>query len=87
MAAPHLTTRDVPLDPQRSAILYIDVQNFSVRRDGGEFAGLSQAEMDEKYGYYFDRLESLAIPNMQKLQSAFLYGDRKSDQGRPRPQP
>ena len=32
-------TREVPLVPAQSAILFIDVQNFSARRDGGEPLG------------------------------------------------
>ncbi|PZQ95934.1 MAG: cysteine hydrolase [Cereibacter sphaeroides] len=70
MTAAHLTTREVPLDPARSAILYIDVQNFSARRDGGEFKDTPKSEMEAKYGYYFDRAEKIAIPNMQRLQGA-----------------
>ncbi len=66
-----LTTRDVPLVPEHSALLFIDVQNFSVRRDGGEFRDVSDAEISGRYGYYFDRLRSVAVPNMQKLQQAF----------------
>ena len=66
-----LTTREVPLDPTRSALLFIDVQNFSARRDGGEFKDVPEHEMTAKYGYYFDRLASVAIPNMQRLQKAF----------------
>ncbi|HHS94376.1 MAG TPA: cysteine hydrolase, partial [Rhodobacterales bacterium] len=34
-------TRDLPLDPPASALLFIDVQNFSAHRDGGEFKGHS----------------------------------------------
>ncbi len=55
-------TREVPLTHAQSALLFIDVQNFTVRRDGGEFQGLSDAERDERYGYYFDRLVRVAIP-------------------------
>ena len=65
------TTRDIPLDPKVSALLFIDVQNFSVRRDGGEFKDVSDAEIAGKYGYYFERLTAVAIPNMQRLQAAF----------------
>lgn len=64
-------TRDVPLDPARSALLFIDVQNFSARREGGEFKDASPEDFDGKYAYYFDRLARTAIPNMQKLQSGF----------------
>ena len=66
-----LLTRDVPLNRAESALLYIDVQNFTVRREGGEFSGLSEAEMDARYGYYFNRLAGVAIPNMRKLQAGF----------------
>jgi ureidoacrylate peracid hydrolase len=65
------TTREVPLDPKASALLFIDVQNFSARRDGGEFKDVSDSEIGDKYGYYFERLKSVAIPNMQRLQKAF----------------
>ena len=69
-SSPHLT-REVPLVPEVSALLFIDVQNFAARRDGGEFRDVSDADMAGKYAYYFDRLNSIAIPNMQKLQAAF----------------
>ena len=65
------TTRDIPLDPKVSALLFIDVQNFSARPDGGEFKNLPDAEIAGKYGYYFERLISVAIPNMRRLQAAF----------------
>ena len=71
MAADFPTTREIPLDPKASALLFIDVQNFSVRRDGGEFKDVPDEEIKGKYGYYFDRLHSVAIPNMQRLQKAF----------------
>ena len=64
------TSREVPLEIGSSALLFIDVQNFSVRRDGGEFKALADAEIAEKYGHYFERLRA-AIPNMQRLQAAF----------------
>jgi ureidoacrylate peracid hydrolase len=64
-------TREIPLDPKASALLFIDVQNFAVRRDGGEFKNVPDSEISGKYAYYFERLKSVAIPNMQKLQAAF----------------
>lgn len=65
------TTRDLPVVPKESALLFIDVQNFGVRRDGGEFKHVSEADIAGKYGYFFDRLKTVAIPNMQRLQAAF----------------
>ncbi|MCL7999722.1 cysteine hydrolase [Brucella sp. 21LCYQ03] len=66
-----LTTRHVKLDPKSSAILFIDVQNFCARRDGGEFKEVSATEMETKYAYYFDRLATVAVPNMQRLLAQF----------------
>ncbi|XIA67531.1 isochorismatase family cysteine hydrolase [Bradyrhizobium sp. TZ2] len=63
-------TRDIPVNLKESALLFIDVQNFCVRRDGGEFKDVSEADIAGKYGYYFDRLRTVAIPNMQRLQAA-----------------
>ncbi|MDF1779302.1 MAG: cysteine hydrolase [Rhizobiaceae bacterium] len=63
-------TRNLPLEPAQSALLYIDVQNFCARRDGGEFKDISKAEFEEKYGWFFNRLEAETLPNMQKLQAA-----------------
>ena len=60
-----------PLVPEQSALLFVDVQNFCAHRQGGEFAGLSDEEMTANYGYFFDRIESVAVPNMQRLQAAF----------------
>ena len=63
-------SREIPLVPAQSALLSIDVQNFGAHRQGAEFDGLSAAEIDEKYGYYFARLETVALPNMRRLQAA-----------------
>lgn len=63
-------TREVSLAPEQSALLFIDVQNFSAHRKGAEFAGLSQAEFDDSYGWFFEQLDTRVIPNMQALQTA-----------------
>jgi len=63
-------SREVALVPAQSALLFIDVQNFGAHRQGAEFDGLSAAEIDEKFGYYFAQLETVALPNMRRLQAA-----------------
>jgi ureidoacrylate peracid hydrolase len=63
-------SREIPLVPAHSALLFIDVQNFGAHRRGGEFARLSAAELEEKHAYYFAQLEAVALPNMQRLQAA-----------------
>lgn len=65
-----MLTCNAPLDPSVSALLFIDVQNFSARRDGGEFKDLPQEEFDAKYGAFFDRFEAETLPRMQKLRAA-----------------
>ena len=67
----HILSREIPLVPAQSALLFIDVQNFGAHRRGGEFDGLSVAEIDARFGYYFSQLETVALPNMQRLQAAF----------------
>jgi len=63
-------SREIPIVPHRSALLYIDVQNYNARADGGEYQdkGLTPAQAAEKYAYFFKRLEEIVIPNMQRLQ-------------------
>lgn len=68
MSAP--LSREITLVPAHSALLFIDVQNFGARRDGGEFRDLGEAEIEARYGEYFTRLETVALPNMQRLQAA-----------------
>ena len=63
-------TRNVPLDPAQSALLFVDVQNFNANRKGGEYAGISETEMEEKYGWFFNEFEGRVVPNMQALQAA-----------------
>lgn len=71
MADDQALSREIALDPRQSAILFVDVQNFCAGPDGGEFKDLPADERDARYGYYFERMKSLAIPNMQRLQRAF----------------
>ena len=63
-------TREIPLVPRESALLFIDVQNFSAHREGAEFKDLSQAAFDDKYGWFFEQLDARVIPNMQAIQAA-----------------
>ncbi|MEM8730791.1 MAG: isochorismatase family cysteine hydrolase [Pseudomonadota bacterium] len=63
-------TREVPLQPETSALLFIDVQNFSAHRDGAEFRDLSPTDFDTRYGWFFSELDARVIPNMQVIQAA-----------------
>lgn len=63
-------SRDVPLVPEQSALLFIDVQNFAARREGGDFKPLSDEVFAAKYGWFFDKFQSETIGNMQRLLTA-----------------
>ena len=63
-------TRDLPLVPYESALLFVDVQNFSAHRKGAEFADLTDDHFNKKYGWFFNELEARVIPNTQAIQSA-----------------
>ncbi len=65
-------SREIPIVPKKSALLFIDVQNYNARSDGGEYKdeGLSPAEAETKYDYFFKCLNQVALPNMQRLQKA-----------------
>lgn len=65
------TTREIPLVPDQSALLFVDVQNFCAHRDGGEFEGLSDEEFENEFGYFFGQLNNGVVANMQKLQAGF----------------
>jgi ureidoacrylate peracid hydrolase len=62
-------SRNVPVIPAQTALLLVDVQNYTME-DGGEYAGLDRGEVERRYGYFFREMRGRAIPNMQRLQAA-----------------
>ena len=69
-----ISSREVEIDPRRAALLFIDLQNYTARRDGGEYAGLAEREVEERFGFFFRTMAETAVPNMQRLQSACRNG-------------
>ena len=69
-----ISSREVEIDPSRAALLFIDVQNYTARRDGGEYAGLPEREVEERFGFFFRTMAETAVPNMRRLQSACRNG-------------
>ena len=67
-------SREVEIDPKHAALLFIDIQNYTARRDGGTYKGLSEAEIDERYGHFFHAMRETAVPNMRRLQAACRTG-------------
>jgi ureidoacrylate peracid hydrolase len=70
-------SREIPIVPRNSALLFIDVQNYNARADGGEYKdeGLTPLQAETKYAYFFKRLREVAIPNMQLLQKTCRHKD------------
>jgi ureidoacrylate peracid hydrolase len=64
------TSRDIPLVPERAALLFIDVQNFSCHPDGAEWAGMSEAELAEKKEPFLRQMREEVLPRMRRLQEA-----------------
>jgi ureidoacrylate peracid hydrolase len=62
-------SRNVPVVRKQTALLFIDVQNYTME-DGGEYAGMAAAEVERRFGFFFREMRSRAIPNMTRLQAA-----------------
>ncbi len=65
-----LTTRQVPVIPTHAALLFIDVQNFSAHRDGGEFTDMSTEEFSQQFGWFFNKIERETLAKMARVQDA-----------------
>ena len=67
-------SRDVEIDPRHAALLIVDVQNYTARRDGGEYRELGARAIEERFGFFFRIMEETALPNLQRLQAACRQG-------------
>jgi ureidoacrylate peracid hydrolase len=63
-------SREVPIDPAHAALLIIDMQNYTARPDGGEYAGLDAEVLDARYGFFFRTVRETVVPNLRRLQDA-----------------
>jgi ureidoacrylate peracid hydrolase len=63
-------SREVEIEPAHTALLVVDVQNYNCTWDGGEYAGLSASEKEQRYGFFFRTLRESALPNMVLLRQA-----------------
>ncbi len=66
-----ILSRNIPLEPAQSGLLFIDVQNFAAKRNGGEFKDMSDDHFENEYGWFFEQMDGHVVPNMQKLQAGF----------------
>jgi ureidoacrylate peracid hydrolase len=63
----HPLSREIAIEPARTTLLFVDVQNYNCSWDGGEYAHLNDAEREQRYGYFFRTMKSSALPNMVLL--------------------
>jgi ureidoacrylate peracid hydrolase len=63
-------SREVEIDPEHTALLFVYMQNYNCTRDGGEYATLTAEQREQQYGYFFRTLADSALPNMVQLQFA-----------------
>jgi ureidoacrylate peracid hydrolase len=63
-------SRDVEIDPDHAALLFIDVQNYVAGPDGGEYRDMPAEERDARLGFFFRSMRETAVPNMRRVQLA-----------------
>lgn len=64
------TSRDIPLQRDRVAVLFVDVQNFCLHPEGGEVMSASESERSGKLLPFIERVRSKTLPRMRALQQA-----------------
>jgi ureidoacrylate peracid hydrolase len=63
-------SREIALLPGQAALLMIDMQNYCCHPDGGLFRTCPPDELAARYAYFRRQLDSVVIPNLQRLVSA-----------------
>jgi ureidoacrylate peracid hydrolase len=63
-------SREVPIEPRLTALLFIDVQNYSVHPDRDCDGRPLPLAGREHHDYFLRALAETALPNMQRLQAA-----------------
>lgn len=63
------------LEPERTALVVVDMQYASASREAGFGRWLAENGREEEGRYRFDRVESLLVPNIARLLEAFRAAD------------
>jgi ureidoacrylate peracid hydrolase len=64
-------TRNRHVVPKNTAFLVVDVQYYSAFAGEGEWAHINPDHIPQDMAYYFDRVKSMVLPNIRRLQEAF----------------
>lgn len=70
------------LDPAKTALLIVDMQNQFISRDGLDAQVAREKGMFDKWEYFFDRIDDLVIPNNKKLLNFFRSNELEVTFGR-----
>lgn len=65
-----LYSRDIPIDPDCTALLLIDVQNYSANPAAPRFAAMDAAEYRRTYAGFFETMQRETVPNLVRLLAA-----------------
>lgn len=68
-AARTVYSREIALLPGQAALLLIDMQNYCCHPDGGLYRHCLPDEATARYGWFRRQLETVVIPNLQRLLS------------------
>jgi ureidoacrylate peracid hydrolase len=69
-----ILSREIEIEAEHAALLFVDVQNYNATAAGGEFASMPADQVQQDYGFFFETLRTKAVPNMQRLQRACRAG-------------
>ena len=63
-------SREIPVELGRTALLVIDMQNYTARPDGGEYRGMPETDREATHGLFFRTLRETTLPNIRRLLDA-----------------
>jgi ureidoacrylate peracid hydrolase len=69
-----ILSREIEIEAEHAALLFVDVQNYNATAAGGEFAAMPAEQVHQEYDWFFQTLWTKAVPNMQRLQEACREG-------------
>ncbi|WP_108659196.1 isochorismatase family cysteine hydrolase [Acuticoccus kandeliae] len=64
------TSREIPIQPDRAALLFIDVQNYCCHPNGTEVRTCAPEKRRAVYEPFIAHLRTHIVPNMQRIQAA-----------------
>ncbi|WP_244985985.1 cysteine hydrolase family protein [Anaerosalibacter bizertensis] len=73
---------EVTLNPDTTALLVVDMQNYFVLKDFGEAAEFKERGEYQRWAPYFNRLHEIVIPNTKKLMDFFRENNLEVTHGR-----